>query len=199
MKPYYVKRYHPFRILRNAGLLIILLLGSYRPAYGQETGGEVPPFKERLFYGGSFGLQFGTYTDIEVAPVIGLWVLPRVGIAFGPDFQYYKFLSESTVIYGGKSYVEVLFLQDLDNVIPIGVHLGLFLHGEYEALSLESAAFKTPPYESKRFVTHTFLAGGGIRQQVGQRSSLNLTFLWTLNDAGYNIYGNPEIRVSFMF
>lgn len=199
MKPFGMKRYPPFSTIRNTVLLVIFLLGSYRSSCGQERSREVPPLKDRLFYGGNFSLQFGTYTDIEVSPVIGLWVLPRVGIAVGPDFQYYKFYTSSTVIYGGKSYMEVLFLQDLDNVIPLGIHLGLFLHIEYEALSLESAAFKSPPYESERFITHTFLAGGGIRQQIGQRSSLNLTFLWTLNDKGYNIYGNPEIRVSFMF
>jgi hypothetical protein len=199
MKPFCIKRYHPSKTIGTAGLFVIMLVISFEMASGQQAGKEVPPFKDRLFYGGSFSLQFGTYTDIEVAPIIGLWVLPRIGIAAGPDFQYHKFLSERTTIYGGKSYVEILFLQDLDNIIPLGVHLGLFLHGEYEVLSLESAFFKQPPYDSERFMVNTFLAGGGIRQQIGQRSSLNLTFLWALNDSGYGIYGNPEIRVSFMF
>jgi len=199
MKSAWTLRYAACRKVRNALFLAILLTGSCGLSSGQDRTRDIPPLKDRLFYGGNFSLQFGTFTDIEVSPVIGLWVLPRVAVAVGPDFQYYKVFSTSTVIYGGKSYIEVLFLQDLDNVIPLGIHLGLFLHGEYEALSLESAAFQTPPYDSGRFMTHTFLAGGGIRQQIGKRSSLNFTFLWTLNDPGYNIYGNPEIRVSFMF
>jgi hypothetical protein len=199
LKPFYIKRYLPLKTIRIIRLLAVSLLISVNMASGQQAGKEVPPLKDRLFYGGSFSMQFGTYTDIEVAPIIGLWILPKIGIAAGPDFQYYKFINNPTTIYGGKSYVEVIFLQDLDNIIPLGVHLGLFLHGEYEMLSLESAAFKTVPYESKRFLVNTFLAGGGIRQQIGQRSSLNLTFLWALNDSGYGIYGNPEIRVSFMF
>ncbi len=66
-------------------------------------------------------------------------------------------------------------------------------------LSLESSYFKDPPYTSKRFLLNTFLAGGGVRQQLGPRSSMNLTFLWALNDSGYGIYGSPEIKVSFMF
>ena len=199
MKPFCIKRYHPSKTIRIAGLLIILVFVSFRTVYGQQTSKEVPPLKERLFYGGNFSLQFGTYTDIEVSPVIGLWVLPRIGIAVGPDFQYFKFMSNKTTIYGVKSYIEFIFLQDLDNIIPLGVHLGLFLHGEDEALSLQSSYFKQAPYDSERFMINTFLAGGGIRQQIGQRSSLNLTFLWALNDSGYGIYGNPEIRVSFMF
>ncbi len=199
MKAVWTLRYDASRMFRNPLLIVILLIVSTVLSYGQERARDIPPLKDRLFYGGNFSLQFGTFTDIEVSPVIGLWVLPRVAVAVGPDFQYYKVFSTSTVIYGGKSYVEVLFLQDLDNVIPLGIHLGLFLHGEYEALSLESAAFQSPPYDSGRFMTHTFLAGGGIRQQIGKRSSLNFTFLWTLNDPGYNIYGSPEIRVSFLF
>jgi len=185
--------------VRIASLIAGMLLASFNGANGQIIGKqEVPPLKERLFYGGNFSLQLGTYTDIEVSPVIGLWVLPRISVAAGPDFQYYKVFSNGTVIFGGKTYVEFLFLQDLDNVIPLGVHLGLFLHGEYEALSLETAFFEAP-YDSKRFMLNTFLAGGGIRQQMGQRSSLNFTFLWVLNDSEYSIYGNPEIRISFMF
>jgi hypothetical protein len=199
MKPFCSKRYNPFKTVRMKYLLAVLILASFNLVNGQQTLKEqAPPLKERLFYGGNFSLQFGTYTDIEISPVIGLWVLPRISVAAGPDFQYYKFFSEGTVIYGGKTYVEVLFLQDLDNIIPLGVHLGLFLHGEYEALSLETDFFEAP-YDSKRFMLNTFLAGGGIRQQMGQRSSLNLTFLWVLNNSVYNIYGNPEIRVSFMF
>jgi hypothetical protein len=129
MKPFCIKRYNPLKTVRIAGLMAGMLLASFSNANGQQTvKDQVPPLKERLFYGGNFSLQFGTYSDIEVSPIIGLWVLPRISVAAGPDFQYYKFFSRGTVIYGGKTYIELLFLQDLDNVIPLGVHLGLFLH-----------------------------------------------------------------------
>jgi len=180
-------------------ILLILLFVSASGASGQQTRKDTPPLKERLFYGGSFGLQFGTITDIEFSPIIGIWILPRVAVAVGPNYLYFKDPYDHTSIYGGKAYLELTFLQDLDNFIPLGVHLGLFLHGEYEALSLESSFFKTTPYDSERFMTNTILVGGGIRQQMGQRSSLNLTFLWALNDSGYGIYSNPEVRVSFIF
>lgn len=167
-------------------------------ANAQQTRKEVPPLKDRLFYGGSLGLQFGTFTDIEISPIIGLWVLPRVGIAAGPNFRYYKDPFGHTTIYGGRTYVQYLFLQDFNNIIPLGLHVGLFLHGEYEALSLESAYFRDP-YSSGRFMINTFLAGGGIRQPLGSRSSLNLMFLWALTNSDYSFYGNPEIRISVIF
>jgi hypothetical protein len=167
--------------------------------YGQEVRKEAPPLRERLFFGGNIGLQFGTYTNIDLSPIIGLWVHPRIAVAAGPDFRYYKDPYDNTTIYGGKAYMEIIFLQDLNNILPLGIHLGMFLHGEYEALSLESSYFKPAPYDTGRFMLNTLLAGGGIRQQLGRRSSMNLTFLWAFNDSGYGIYGNPEIRVSFMF
>ncbi len=170
--------------------------------YGQEqnrTREEPPPLKERLFFGGSFGLQFGTITDIQFSPVAGIWLLPRVAVAAGPNYRYFKDPFDRTSIYGGKAYSEFIFLQDLDNIIPIGLHFGMFFHVEDEVLSLESSFFRTMPQDTDRFLINTVLAGVGIRQQMGRRSSLNMTFLWALNDHGYGIYGNPEIRISFMF
>jgi hypothetical protein len=65
-------------------------------------------------------------------------------------------------------------------------------------LSLESSFWKDP-LATDRFYINTVLAGGGISQQIGRRSSLNIIVLWALNDSGYGVYNNPEIRVSFNF
>src|SRR5512146_394918 len=110
-------------------LAILLFTGSAASGQQQQQAGKYkPPLRERLFYGGGLGLQFGTITDIELSPIVGLWVLPRVGIAAGPSFRYYKNPYYRTAIYGGRTYVEYLILQDFNNMVPIGLHLGLFLH-----------------------------------------------------------------------
>jgi hypothetical protein len=199
MKAVCIRGYDLSERIRMTGLMIVLLLVIFSAASGQQVRQEKPPLRERLFFGGNIGLMFGTYTNIDISPIVGLWVLPRLAIGAGPDFRYYKDPYGSTTIYGGKVYTEIIFLQDLNNILPLGIHLGLFLHGEYEGLSLESAFFKYPPYESDRFMLNTFLAGGGIRQMLGPRSAMNITFLWAFDDSGYGIYGNPEIRISFMF
>jgi len=185
-----------------AWLIMLLLFVSQSEVYSQEQNKpseEKPPFRERLFFGGNFGLQFGTITDIQFSPIVGIWVLPRLAVAAGPNFRYFKDPFDKTVIWGGKAYTEFIVVQDLNNIIPLGLHAGLFLHLEDEVLSLESSFFRNPPYESERFIQNTLLAGGGISQQIGRRSSINLTFLWALSDSDYGIYGNPEIRVSFNF
>ena len=197
--------------LRTIILINILVFISFSIISGQNASEEqfpydkkaredTPPFKERLFFGGNFGLQFGTITDIQVSPVIGLWLLPRIAVAVGPDYRYYKDSYDRTSIYGGKGYMQFVVIQDLNSFIPLGVHTGIFLHLEDELLSLKSSFWKyPPPYTSDRFYVNTVLAGGGISQQIGRRSSLNFMVLWALNDSGYSIYSNPELRISFSF
>lgn len=160
---------------------------------------EAPPLKERIFYGGSFGLQFGTYADIQIAPVVGLWVLPRLNVAVGPDYRFYKAFGEKTHIYGGKAYTEFILLRNINSVIPIGTNTHIIAHFEDELLSLETSYFRLPPYTSKRFNVNTILAGPGLSQEIGRRSSINFLLLWALNDSQYQLYGNPDIRISFIF
>ena len=144
--------------------------------------------------------MFGTITDIHVSPVIGFWVLPRVAVAVGPTYRFYKDQIDRTAIYGGRSYVQLVVIKDLSSVLPLGVHTGIFLHFEDELLSLKTSFWKNPPpYKTDRFYVNTVLAGAGVSQQIGRRASLNFMVLWPLNDSGYNIYSKPEIKISFTF
>jgi hypothetical protein len=183
-----------------AGLLIfVLIIASPSVLFGQKVREAPPPLRERIFFGGNFGLQFGSITDIQVAPIVGLWVLPRVSIAGGPEFRYYKDYYYKTNIYGGKVYTEFVLMKDLNSLVPIGIHTGIFFHLEDEFLNLESALWKNSPDLKGRFYLNTVLAGGGISQQIGARSSMNFTLLWCINPSIYTIYSNPEIRISFNF
>jgi hypothetical protein len=184
---------------RQTIIISILLLTSFSIISGQKIREEPPPLRERLFFGGNFGLQLGTITDIQFSPVIGLWVLPRLAVAIGPDYRFYKDRYNRTNIYGGKGYLQFVVINDISSIIPIGGHTGIFFHIEDELLSLESSFWKYPPFISERFYINTVLAGGGISQQMGRRSSLNFMVLWALNDSGYDVYSKPEIRVSFIF
>jgi hypothetical protein len=167
--------------------------------YDQKEQSGTPPIKERLFYGGSVGLVFGTITDIQFSPVFGVWVLPRIAVAVGPSYRYYKDPYARTSIYGGKAYVELTVIQDINSIVKIGGHTGIFLHAENELLSLKTSFWKMPPYYSDRFYVNTFLAGAGLSQQIGRRASLNFSVLWPLNDSEYGLYSKPEMRVSFIF
>ncbi len=180
--------------------VVVSFLIISSPVYGQSLSDDTPPFRERLFFGGNMGLQFGTMTDIQIAPVVGFWVLPRVAVAIGPDYHYFKYQNLKTNIYGAKGYVELVVFQNINKFVPLGANTGIFIHLEDELLSLESAFWKEQnTYTTSRFYVNSLLVGPGLSQQIGRRSSLNLMVLWVLNDSGYGIYSNPDIRVSFTF
>lgn len=187
--------------IRKLSYITLLLFSLSLIVCAQKRREEPPPFKERLFYGGSFGLQFGTITDIQVSPVIGFWVLPRLAVAVGPDYRFYKnnYLNDGTIIYGGKGYLQFVIIQSLNSILPLGANTGIFVHIENELLNLESSYWKNPPYTSDRFYINTVLAGAGISQQIGRRSALNFMVLWALTESDYEVYSNPEMRISFVF
>ncbi|HEX2922124.1 MAG TPA: hypothetical protein VHO50_13255 [Bacteroidales bacterium] len=180
-------------------VVLCLLLTVFPDVTGQRARQEAPPLKERFFFGGSFGLQFGSISDIEISPVAGFWVLPRLAIAAGPEYKFFKYYTQKTSIWGAKGYAEFSVLRNINSVIPLGSNTDIILHIEDDLLSLESEFFKNPPYTSKRFYNNTILGGAGLSQQIGRRSALNILILWTLNEDHYGVYSNPDIRISFMF
>jgi hypothetical protein len=126
--------------------------------------------------------------------------MPRIAVALGPTYRYYKDHYNATDIYGVKSYMEFMVIQDINRVLQMGVHTGIFFHAEDEWLSLKTSYWQVPPYENDdRFGVNTVLIGGGLSQQIGRRSSLNFTILWPLNESVYALYSKPEIRLSFNF
>jgi hypothetical protein len=180
-------------------LMFVIFSFLFSVLSGQESRQEVPPLKDRLFYGGNFSLQLGTITNIELSPIVGLWVLPRLAVAVGPSYNFYKFDRVKTDIFGGRSYIQYLVFRDLDKFIPLGIHTSFFIHIEDEMLSLDSNYWDNTKVTTKRFLVNTVLSGIGISQQIGARSSVDFMILWALNDSGYQIYSNPEIRIGFVF
>ena len=181
-------------------LIFNALLFVFYSVAGQEIQEEAPPVNQRLFFGGNFNLQLGTFTNIEAAPIVGFWVLPKLAIAGGPSYIYSKNpYYGQTHIFGGRGYAEFLVFRDLDQFIPVGVHTGLLLHAEDEALNINPYEYGSSNVDIGRTTVNTFLAGVGINQQLGNRLSVNLLVLWALDNSPYYPYANPVIRFGFQF
>ena len=187
------------KILAMAFCLVMAATATGQIPVTENAEGETPPVNQRLFFGGSFGLQVGTVTNIKVAPLAGIWLLPRIAAGAGPTFQYYKDPFGRTSIYGGRAMLQLTLIQNLNNIIPIGLNAGIYVNGEYEALSLQRAFFTSDPDAIGRFWHGTFLAGAGLSQPTGRRSSMNISFLWSITGNEYGIYDTPEIRIEFYF
>lgn len=144
--------------------------------------------RDRLFFGGGFGMSFGTITNIEVSPVAGFRISEYWMAGGGFSYQYFnrRFDDLSTSIYGPRIFTNYMLIGDF------------FAHLEYEALSLESALFFYPG-DSERFWVESYLVGGGYRMRVNDKSSVNIMLLYNLNETIYTPYSNPVIRIGFYF
>jgi hypothetical protein len=164
------------------------------------------PSTNRLFFGGNGFLQLGTYTDIEVSPLVGYWVTPRFAPGIGAK---YEFLSQSTYgttmstnVYGGSAFASYLLVKDLNKVFEkLRSNIGIMAHMEYELLSLDKRYFALYPDQSagNRFLQQNFYIGGGIRQPIGEHASFYFLVLYNLNSDLSSYYSNPVFRVGFTF
>lgn len=176
----------------------IILFAS--PLYGQadNTGNYSPTLRERIFFGGSFGLQIGTYTYIETSPLVGLWLTPRLNIAAGPCYKFLKDPYGSTDVFGAKAFTRLVLIKDINNIVPIGVGISIYLHGEFERLSYRADFFYTNP-DRIRISNNAVLGGFGFSQHLGPRSSLDISILWLMNEAELDIYDSPEVKIGVTF
>ncbi|MCC7232349.1 MAG: hypothetical protein IT242_05355 [Bacteroidia bacterium] len=146
-------------------------------------------FWNRIFVGGNLGLQFGTETFVEVAPVIGYKVTERFMTGIGIKYLYYRFKDAyadySLNEYGGSVFTRYLVLDNL------------FAHLEYEVLNVPDFYNSFRP--DARINVGSLFAGGGYRQMMGSRSAIELMILFNLNESRYSPYQNPIIRLGFAF
>ena len=148
-------------------------------------------FWDKVYFGGNFGLQFGNQTLVDINPLVGYKLTEKLSVGFSLTYIYYHVtdpyypIDYSTNIYGGSIFTRYYFLENI------------FAHVEGEVLNLE-----VPNYFLNRFVRENifgFYVGGGYRQPLGDRSSMNILLLYNLNEDRYSPYQNPIIRVGFGF
>lgn len=188
----------------------------------QETlkGYKVPePGKEnfwkRVSVGGNLGFQIGNITGIMVAPEVSVRTVENfyVGTRLIYQYFYYKdyfydydtreYLSYQSNVFGGALFARYYLNGLFDNFLG-----NLFGHIEYEYLSYQrpfvqsysASAHIIDPYgyyyEKGRSIVeiNSFFVGGGFRQPVGNRVSMDILVLFNLNDTYNSPYSNPIIR-----
>jgi len=185
--------------------LMLALCGQNIAAQVEED--ELLTFRDKIFFGGNFGLQFGTVTNIEISPIVGYNVSPKFAAGLGLRYEFIKSSSNAygyqpyeTNIYGGSVFTRYMLFQNLGEQLNLGIANSLFTHAEYEFLSLEKRYFEYPPSrEQGRFLAHSVLVGGGLFQPMGRRGGFLMMLLWNLNETASSPYSNPIIRIGFIF
>jgi hypothetical protein len=185
----------------NKRFLILLLIIALAINGFAQFEQDKPSFKDRLFYGGGFGLTFGSVTHIDVSPLVGYRITDRFSAGIGLSYQYYKYSAYNikTSIYGGKVFASFTIVKDLGNIIPLGNNMGgLMLHAEAEALNLEKRVFYLSS-DTDRVWVFSPLAGVGYSLPIGNRSFLNIYLLYNFNEGQNSPYDNPVFRISLQF
>jgi hypothetical protein len=158
-----------------------------------EQEGEGMSLRDRIYVGGGFGAAFGDNAFVNLSPIIGYRITPKLSSGLRLTYQYRSFKD----FYSGKRYNS--------NDFGIGVFARMMLFGpvfaqaEYEYLNYE---YFTSIDTKERLGFNSFMLGGGIIQPIGKRAAFFVTALYNFsyrNDSTEpQPYGNPLIlRVGF--
>ena len=185
---------------KAATLLLLIALTFSLVAQEEEPTGR----QGKFFFIPEIWLSFGTRTYIDLAPMVGYHVLDRLALAFGPHYIFqtqnanaYYPNSYQTHSYGLKGFARFSLITNAEEFLPINLFSELFVHVEYEGLSLEKAYYVPPYNEEGRYIYNGFLVGGGLSQRVGIHNSVSFTILWDINEMTVSPYSNPIFRVGF--
>jgi hypothetical protein len=205
--------------LKTTILCYTILYSAYSTAQESTSKLNSPsPAKEsfwrRVSVGGNLAFQVGNVTGITVAPEVAVRLVDNlyVGSRFVYQYFYYKdyfydsdaqaYLSYKSNVFGGSLFLRYYLTGLFDNAIG-----NLFGHVEYEYLAYIRPYAQTNMPTSIRdgygyFYTrnnetievNSFFIGGGYRQPVASRVSMDILILFNLNDTFNSPYANPVIR-----
>lgn len=159
--------------------------------FDNETGET--KFIDKLRLGGSLGLRFGSFTNINLSPMAGLALTEKFIVGIGPTYIFVKdsyFVpSSSSSFYGGRALARYHFL-------PM-----IHLQAEYELMNVK---FYNHGFGKYQRVNDTYartwlqspMVGVGYSQPVGGRfiKGIHASLLYNFN---YNNHVNPSINYRY--
>lgn len=170
--------------MKKISLLLILFIPSLIFAQGSEElqGNDL---KDRIYFGGNLGLQFGTITNIEVSPLVGYRFTDKFSAGLGITYIYFKtnynnFPDFETNIYGYRFFTRYSITQQF------------YATAEYENLSLEFFN-SIDGSVGRQWVPGAFV-GGGYFQPIGRNAGFNIAALYNvLYDDLKSPYNSPWV------
>jgi hypothetical protein len=173
-------------------LFIVISFGNNVSGQYFENPEKRPTFKDKLFFGGGLGLQFGNITFIDVSPQIGYKLTERIHPGIGFTYSYYK-NNYYTPSINYSSYA-------VSGFVRFFIFEGLFAQAEAEYLNTKVFYITGPStYETKRKWIDSYFVGGGYYQKFSERSGMYFSILWNLNETEESPYTNPIMRIGFNF
>jgi hypothetical protein len=153
--------------------LLIITIGIIQCTIAQDSDGKGFD-KSKLFVGGSLGLAFGTYTIINVSPLVGYRFTDVLAAGVGVNYSYYGY--DDGLYTSKQSYVG---MSIFGRVYPIQQ---LFIQVQPElnymwASQVPDAGQNLPELKVNQFVP-TLLMGGGAAIPTGANGAITISVMY---------------------
>lgn len=171
-------------------------------------------FWRRVSVGGNLGFQFGSVTGITIAPDVAVRTVDNLHVGTRLIYQYYnykdyfwnnhtnEYLGYKSNVYGGALYLRYFLSGLFDNFLG-----NLFAHAEYEyqyyirPYISTTGGYIFDPYGNayvpgnEVIEINSIFLGGGYRQPLAGRVSMDFMVLFNLNETYNSPYSNPIFRL----
>lgn len=178
-------------------LLALLLLSIATGLHAQDTTDYVTkkppakervPFKDRIWFGGGIGLNFGSVTAIQLDPLVGYYLDHdrKLSTGLGLSYWYYRDNRFSPAIeqnaYGYRVFTRYRVIEQA------------YLHAEF--LHLNAERFFTRENAIERIWVPHLLLGAGYVQPLGSGSSIYFQILFEVLQDPNSVYLNQGPIIS---
>lgn len=158
-----------------------------KPRTADNKGKTTFNWRERLVFGGNFGLSFGSITYVDLSPLVGVRVTDKFVPSIGGIYTYYRYESRKLVysanMYGARLQAQYFFWPQLFGQIG------------YDFINRNNPYSLDP---NSRINVENYWIGGGYRQMMGSSAALQLSVLYNLNQTIYSPYMNPNIYIGIV-
>jgi hypothetical protein len=179
-------------------LFVLFIFGISAGAFSQDIGTEPLDtilvneeenpkmnLKDRLFFGGNLGAQFGNYTYVNVSPLGGIKLTDQW--SFGSQVSY----SYVNINYSNYRYEDHIIGASLFS--RYFIFKNIFTHVETEALNGDWKG------TGERFNVNSLFVGGGYMYRIGDKAGFGITGMINLLQSTYSPYQNPIINAGFTY
>jgi len=155
------------------------------------------PFIKKVYFGGDFGMSFGPYTTVTVAPMIGYIINPKLHTGF--QFHYTWAKHSVKTITGDKSYNYNNY--GFSTFIRWYAIKNLYFHLEPELMNYQQNTIDSngDVVNEDRYWVPYIWAGAGLRKMIGKRSWMSAHILFDLLNDKNSPYNEWEPRYSVGF
>lgn len=156
-------------------------------AYVREKPTDSPlRLKDRLWFGGGIGLSFGTFTAVQLDPLVGVYLDRNRKLSTGLGLSYWYFQDNSYApplkqnVYGYRVFTRYRVIEQA------------FLHAEFLHLNAERY-FSVDNTIKRTWVPHLLIGAGYVQPLAGSTSFYFQVLFEVLQDPNSLYFGQGPI------